>query len=616
MLKSAHCITHTPIALPRSAGSRHVCRIANLYKKLTAHAARATLGQIFSTLSASGPDHTLHTKPSPMIRDQKTLDNINRRDSRIDIPALLAGLPGRLCAIPRQWAARTPDALALCDATSNMRWTYAQLSSAVDAAAQTLQELGVRPGDRLMVVGENCAAQVALTFAAAAIDAWIVHVNARLSNLEVDAIQAHSGARRVLYTVAGGLHGARGNATPVLFFSPDAMWNDLLVGPLTDACVAEPVACSNALQVAALIYTTGTTGSPKGVMLSHRNLLFIAAVSSTLRGLDNSDRAYGVLPISHVYGLASVMLGTLHAGACLVLAPRFSPEALLASLQHDRLTILQGVPAMYARLLEAIKQPRVQPSPPLASTLRFIYAGGSPLDPGLKSAVEQWLGLPLHNGYGMTESAPTISQTRLDAPRSDTSVGLPIPGVEVRLVDQDGGAAQPGAAGDAEGELWVRGPNVMLGYYRAPDLTNAALRDGDWLNTGDIARQDRGGALFIVGRTKEIIIRSGFNVYPLEVETVLNAHPAVIQCAVVGRLVADGNEEVIAFVELDQSHAISVAALQAHLALSLAPYKRPSELIVMDALPSAATGKILKHRLRQLVQQGSASTGQPSGDAM
>jgi long-chain acyl-CoA synthetase len=549
-----------------------------------------------------------------MINDQNTLghqdgahanlDNDKLNDKLIDLPALLAGLPERLCAIPRHWAARTPDALALFD--GDQRWTYAQLSGAVDAAAQTLQQLGLRPGDRLMVVGENCAAQVVLTFAAAAIDAWIVHVNARLSNPEVDMIRSHSGARRVLYTIAGAAHGARSNATLAPFSALCDVWS----GPLNDTCAAEPVARSNALQVAALIYTTGTTGTPKGVMLSHRNLLYIAAVSSTLRGLKNSDRAYGVLPISHVYGLASVMLGTLHAGACLVLAPRFSPAALLASLEHDNLTVLQGVPAMYARLLEAVKSSGA----PLAAKikLRFIYAGGSPLDPILKDAVEQLLGLPLHNGYGMTESAPTISQTRLDAPRSDTSVGLPIPGVEVRLVDQEGNRAQCDVSGSRQGELWVRGPNVMLGYYREPDLTAAALRDGDWLNTGDIARQDSDGALFIVGRTKEVIIRSGFNVYPLEVETVLNAHPAVLQCAVVGRAMADGNEEVIAFVELDSgAHAdssgvdvnASVAELQAHLALSLAPYKRPSELIVMDALPSAATGKILKHRLRQLAQQ-------------
>ncbi len=525
----------------------------------------------------------------------------------IDIPALLAGLPERLCAIPRHWAARTPHALALCEGSG--RWTYAQLSNAVDAAAQTLRELGVRPGDRLMVVGENCAAQVALTFAAAAIDAWIVHVNARLSAPEVDAIALHSAARIALYTPAGALHGARLGATPARWSSSvqnsmqDPIWRDLLAGPLNRSCTPEPCAASSALQVAALLYTSGTTGSPKGVMLSHRNLLHVAAVSSTLRGLCPSDRACGVLPISHVYGLASVMLGTLHAGACLVLLPRFSPEALLASVQDDALTILQGVPAMYARLLAA-RLPG--DASRLISPLRFIYAGGSPLDPRLKSTVEQWLGLPLHNGYGMTESAPTISQTRLAAPRSDSSVGWPIPGVEVRLIAQVGQPELEDSAASS-GELWVRGPNVMLGYYREPALTNMVLHADGWLNTGDIARQDADGALFIVGRTKEIIIRSGFNVYPPEIETVLNAHPAVLQSAIVGRAMADGNEEVIAFVELDPLHSASVAELQAHLALSLAPYKRPSELIVMQALPSAATGKILKQRLRELAQHDTSA---------
>jgi long-chain acyl-CoA synthetase len=502
----------------------------------------------------------------------------------MDIPALLAALPARISAIARQRAAHTPDAPALNE--GGRFWTYAQLALEVDTHLALLRQLGVRPGDRVMVVGENCVAQVALIFAAAELDAWIVNVNARLSGAEIANIGQHSGARRVLYTVATSPE-ARQHALNDGALQQGA----LMAGPLNEACTPEPVDAGNE-QVAALIYTTGTTGHPKGVMLTHRNLLFIAAVSSTLRGLTPQDRAYGVLPISHVYGLASVMLGTLYAGACLYLAPRFSAAAMLRAISDDRLTILQGVPAMYARLLE------LAPSEPLASNLRFIYAGGSPLDPSLKRQVEQALALPLHNGYGMTESSPTISQTRLDAPRTDTSVGTIIPGIEVRIVDEAGADVAPGESG----ELWVRGPNLMKGYYREEALTAATMRPQGWLNTGDMARRELDGALFIVGRTKELIIRSGFNVYPLEVETALNAHPGVAQSAVVGRTVAGGNEEVVAFVEADPQHPPCEQELRDYLAQRLSPYKCPSQIVIMAALPAAATGKILKGQLKALAQ--------------
>ena len=504
----------------------------------------------------------------------------------MDTASLLAALPARISAIVRSRAAHAPHTPALHEDGSV--WSYAQLAALVDTHGALLRSLGVRPGDRVMVVGENCVAQVALIFAAAELDAWIVNVNARLSAPEIANIRQHSGARRVLYTVATSpeaeQHALRDGATA---------HGALMAGPLNEACSPEPVEPGNE-QVAALIYTTGTTGNPKGVMLTHRNLLFIASVSSTLRGLTPQDRAYGVLPISHVYGLASVMLGTLYAGACLYLAPRFSSAAMLSAISDDRLTIMQGVPAMYARLLELTGGPVT----PLPSHLRFIYAGGSPLDPNLKQQVEQLLGMPLHNGYGMTESSPTISQTRLDAPRTDTSVGTAIPGVEVRIVDAGGADVTPGEPG----ELWVRGPNVMKGYYREPALTAATMRPGGWLNTGDMARQDPDGALFIVGRTKELIIRSGFNVYPLEVETVLNAHPGVAQSAVVGRSVAGGNEEVVAFVEADPQHPPSVQELRDYLAQRLSPYKCPSAIVIMTALPAAATGKILKGQLKALAQ--------------
>ena len=428
---------------------------------------------------------------------------------------------------------------ALVDGAAS--WTYAQLRAEVERHTAMLADAGVRPGDRVMLLAENCAAQVALIFAIARTGAWIVNVNARLSPGELAAIEAHSGARLVIHLDDGAVH----------------------AGALNHDCVPELER-----DVAALIYTTGTTGNPKGVLLTHANLLFVAQASSTLRAVVATDRAYAVLPISHVYGLTSVLLGTLYAGACLVLEARFTPAAMRAAIPG--LTILQGVPAMYARLLDFCGGARIP------SSLRFIYAGGSPLDPALKARVEQAFGLPLHNGYGLTETAPTVSQTRLDAPRTDSSVGMAIPGVDVKLVGE---------------ELWVRGPNVMRGYYKGPVAVTA---DG-WFNTGDMARIDADGAIFITGRTKELIIRAGFNVYPLEVETAINAHPDVAMAAVVGRPLADGDEEVVAYVQARAGCA--APELTDWLAARLAPYKRPARIVFMDALPAAANGKVLKHRL-------------------
>jgi acyl-CoA synthetase (AMP-forming)/AMP-acid ligase II len=506
-----------------------------------------------------------------------------------DAAQLLAALPARIDAIPRSAAARTPDAPALVDAGHVV--SYRALVDAIDRHAALLRALGVRAGDRVLLASENCAAQVALIFAAATLDAWIVNVNPRLTAPELDGIQTHSGARIALYTAAvsseAAAHGERAGARPCAGF------DGLLAGPRNDDCSPEP---QGSEPVAALVYTTGTTGQPKGVMLSHRSLLFVAAVSSRLRGLVPQDRAWGVLPISHVYGLTSVMLGALTAGACLQLAPRFTPEDMLAAIRDDQLTIVQGVPAMYARLLAL---PGIA-SATLPSRLRFAYAGGSPLDPQLKARVEALLGVPLHNGYGLTEAAPTVSQTRLDAPRDDTSVGLPIPGVEVRLVDRSG---QDLLDADEAGELWVRGPNLMQGYYREPAMSAAALRPGGWLNTGDMARRTADGALFIVGRSKELIIRSGFNVFPLEVETALNAHPDVTQSAVVGRPAQDGNEEVVAFVQPVPGRTPDIAALAAWAAQRLAPYKRPAHIVLMAALPAAPSGKVLKHVLAKMATE-------------
>lgn len=473
-------------------------------------------------------------------------------------------------------------------------WTYADLSASYRSIAEILKAQGVRPGDRVMIIGENCPALVAALFALSSLDAWAVMVNARLSAREIDTVQEHCGARRTLY-LDGDSPEAAGHAerhgTVALDFG-DA--GSVRISPLNEGCTPEPVHADSREQVAALIYTSGTTGNPKGVMLTHHNLMFIAAVSGSLRRITTADNVYGVLPISHVYGLASVCLGSLFGGACLHLEPRYTPQKMAKALAQQGITVCQGVPAMYARLLEMLKTNSGKLSAP---DLRFIYAGGSPLDPALKREVEARFGLTLNNGYGLTEASPTISQTRLDEPRLDCSVGRIIPGIEVKIAGRAGEGLPPGESG----ELWVRGPNVMKGYYRNHSATAEAINADGWLNTGDLATMDQEGALFIVGRTKDLIIRSGFNVYPVEVEAVLNAHPDITQSAVVGRAV-EGNEEVIAFVERAPSAKITEAGLLEFAAPSLAPYKRPARIIFMSPLPAAANGKVLKHKLKEMLK--------------
>jgi acyl-CoA synthetase (AMP-forming)/AMP-acid ligase II len=502
--------------------------------------------------------------------------------------------PQRLHHWLDHWVQRQPDAPALQDERTTL--SYCALAGAVDAAAQGLREAGVLAGDRVLVVGENCNAAAVLVLACSRLDAWVSLVNARLSEREIDTFLEHSQARVVVGLVEASPEAARHlqrlGGQPRRW--PGA--GELLLAPGHPQAAPEPVSEAAAEQVAALIYTSGTSGAPKGVMLTHANLLFIAANSRRQRRLSNADRVYGVLPLSHVYGLTAVLLATLSAGASLVLAARFAPEAMARALADEGITVLHGVPAVYAKLLEWGDRPGNNLH---ASALRVAQSGGAPLDQALKDRFEQHFGLTLQNGYGMTEASPSICQTRLDAPRRDCSVGPPIPGIEVRLVHLATRAPVP--AGET-GELWLRGPNVMKGYYRNPALTAETVDAEGWLNTGDLARVETDGTLTIVGRSKELIIRSGFNVYPVEVEDVLNAHPDVVLSAVVGRPVP-GNEEVVAFVEPVPGRSLDTEALMAWLRERLSPYKLPAQIVVMPQLPASATGKLYKQRLREQALQ-------------
>ena len=508
---------------------------------------------------------------------------------------ILRTLPERISEVIKPWVERSPDRPALVEAAGS--WTYRQLASAVSGAQGWLRDSGLRSGDRVMIVCENCRALVAILLGSASLDAWPVLVNARLSAREVDQIRDHCGARRVIYTTSVSPHAREHAKRHGAIIQDVALVGPIAIGPLNERVDPEAIDTEVAQRVTALIYTSGTTGLHKGVMLTHRNLLFVAATSARIRSLSPNDRLYGVLPMSHAVGLSVVLLGSLLSGATLYLASRFDPVAALATLEKERVTVVLGAPGMFSLLADYAKLKGLKSLK--FPALRIISSSGAPLQPTLKMQVESLFGMVLHNGYGVTECSPNISQAKVGEHRTDTSVGQVLPGVEIQLVGSD---HKPVADGEV-GELWVRGPNVMKGYYHAVEETAAAINSEGWFNTRDLARMEN-GYLFIVGRTKELIVRFGENVYPAEVEAVLNAHPEVVRSAVIGRSVGgtEGGEEVLAFVQLSPASPTSETELAQHAAQHLAPYKRPSQILLVSSMPLTPTGKVVKGELAKMAQ--------------
>lgn len=486
------------------------------------------------------------------------------------------------------WAERYGDLPAVSE--DERLLSYRELDARAAALAEAFRTAGGRAGDRLLIVGENSLAMAVAVLAAARAGIWAIPVNARLSAGEIDAIRDHARPLLGLYTDAvspeaeahGKRHGAAAVDDLIDLGASLAVFDD--ADPPTDESGDAPED-----RVAAMIYTSGTTGLPKGVMLTHWNLLFIGGRSGASRRVVPGDRIYGVLPISHVFGLASVYLGNMYKGGRVDLISRFSAKHAVEAIESGAISLFNGVPQMYARILE-LTTIRGLPLDP--GRIRYLSSGGAPLDLGLKKRVETAFGVPLHNGYGMTETSPTIAVTDIDRPRDDETVGEIIPEVGVRIVDGEGASVASGEVG----EIQVTGPLVMKGYYKAPTET-AKVMDGAWFKTGDLGRMSEDGLLYVVGRKKELIIRSGFNVYPPEVEAAIALHPDVALCAVVGRPAKDGNEEVVAFVQPVVGRDIAESDLAAFVMDKLSPYKRPGRWEFRDSLPATPAGKILKHKL-------------------
>jgi len=435
-------------------------------------------------------------------------------------------------------------------------------------------------------VAENCPEHVALLLACSRVGAWSCGVNARMAPGEVAAFAETADARRLYFTSAISSAAARHAER---FGATDAAVPGLAHSPVRDGARAETGEIAE--QVAAIIFTSGTTGVPKGVTVTHDGLLHFGRVSAQSRQLGPEDRSYAYLPMTHIFGLGTVLMASLQAGASLVMRSQFDPADVLDALAHHRVSQLQGPPTLFSRLLAHMDEHRI--AHPEAPALRYVYTGAGPLDMPLKRQVEARFGMPLHHGYGLSEYAGSVHVTPLGQHRGDTSAGTRVEGAELRIVGPDG---QELPAGE-RGEIWLRGRGLMAGYFRDEAATAAVMQPGGWYASGDLGYLDAEGALFVVGRLKEMIIRSGFNVYPGEVEAALHGFAAIRAAAVVGRPERDGNEEVVAFVILKPGHALNFAALDAHLREHLAPYKRPALIKVVESFPMTHSGKVLKREL-------------------
>jgi acyl-CoA synthetase (AMP-forming)/AMP-acid ligase II len=468
--------------------------------------------------------------------------------------------------------------------------TMGELASMVDTLEIELRDSQVRTGDRVLVAAENCPEHVALVLACSRVGAWACGVNARMTASELAGFVAKSDAR-VVYFTSGVSAAARTHAQaqvtlpsvlPGLLRSQTSLQATPQEGPLAEA-------------VAAIIFTSGTTGQPKGVMLSHAGLLQFARVSAQSRALGPQDRSYAYLPMTHIFGLGTVLMASIYARSGLLMRSQFDPADVFESLAHQGMTQLQGPPAMFTRLLAWLDAQGI--GQPAAPALRYVYTGAAPLDLSVKNAVQACFGLPLYHGYGLSEYAGALTLCRMGERRDDVSAGYLVEGAELRIVSLEGRDLPH----DETGEIYMRGVGLMPGYFRDEATTGQVMKPGGWYASGDLGRQSADGALQVVGRLKEMIIRSGFNVYPGEVEAVLLNYPGVQKAAVMGRKTADGNEEILAFVEPKAGIALDKSALQLHAHAHLTAYKRPALITVVADMPMTLSGKILKRELLERI---------------
>lgn len=485
--------------------------------------------------------------------------------------------------------------------------TYRQLDEAASRLANGLRARGVERGDRVALACPNTLFFPIAYYAILKLGAVAVPLNIMLKGSEIayhlsdsqaHAFLCHEGMPGLPLGAEGqaGFEQA-GDCAQLLMIREDGVPDPsrqecvhaLMAGQSSEFSAVQ----TDANDTAVILYTSGTTGTPKGAELSHANLAMNCQCCVGLMKLDSGDVHVVALPLFHTFGQTVQMNAVVQAGASMVLLPRFDPDAVLSAMAQHAVTIFCGVPTMYIGLLNLPGAGERHDLARIAAHLRLGISGGAPMPVTVLQQFEQKFQVIILEGYGLSETSPVATFNHIDMQRIPGSVGQPLAGVEVAIVGEDSRVVADGEVG----EITVRGHNVMKGYFRRPEETAQAIRDG-WFHTGDLGRRDAQGNVFVVDRLKDMVLRGGFNVYPRELEEVLMTHPAIALVAVIGVPHEVHGEEVQAMVVLKPGEVASGEDIVTWCRERMAAYKYPRVVKVMDSLPMTATGKILKRALR------------------